>query len=220
MLDDIVGLVLVGVVSKFGTENGNGAVEFRAATVLRPIFVSLGFGIAVPGFCWTVLRPLRKCILRSVQDGDEPGKGMETGLMNRARKWKYTTFLVHTAVLIGLVTAATYAGTSGLFAAYLAGAGVSWWDSYEIVPSTNLNSLIGADAVIRTGDEASECQAGSSTASAGAQTTLNHAQEEGMANGLAVYEQYYAPVVQRVLKPFFFVRLNLFIITIDYLPVP
>jgi hypothetical protein len=41
---------------------------------------------------------------------------------------KHGLFLVHTAVLIGMVIASSYAGTSNLFAAYLAGVVVTWSD--------------------------------------------------------------------------------------------
>lgn len=37
--------------------------------------------------------------------------------------------IAHATLLFGVVAAATYAGTSNLFAAYLAGASISWYDS-------------------------------------------------------------------------------------------
>ncbi|PUU83295.1 hypothetical protein B9Z19DRAFT_160815 [Tuber borchii] len=37
-------------------------------------------------------------------------------------------FLAHAALLVGLIVAASYAGTSVLFAVFLAGAVSTWWD--------------------------------------------------------------------------------------------
>jgi len=51
------------------------------------------------------------------------------GLTSRLLLEDYTAFFAHTAILVAFITGATYAGTFNLFAAYLAGAAISWWDS-------------------------------------------------------------------------------------------
>lgn len=60
--------------------------------------------------------------------------------MHASRKQPYeTTLLAHVALLFGTVAAASYAGTSNLFAAYLAGAPISWYYSEE-AQSSNANA--------------------------------------------------------------------------------
>jgi len=52
-----------------------------------------------------------------------------SGLASQLLLKDCTAFVAHTVILIAFITSATYAGTSNLFAAYLAGAATSWWDS-------------------------------------------------------------------------------------------
>lgn len=118
MMDDVVGLVMVQVISNIG-ENSD---SFRAVTVVRPLAVSFGLAIAVPLACRLVAQPLTSWLSGA-------RKSTPSDILNKLCQATHTAFIVHTLVLAALVTGATYAGTSNLFAAYLAGASVSWWDS-------------------------------------------------------------------------------------------
>lgn len=116
MLDDVVGLVMVQVIGNLGS----GDRPFHASTILRPILVSAGLAVAVPLFCGFVLRPI---ILHT-------GLGrmrLSHSLMKMVNE-SMLHFLFSTTFLVGLVAAASYAGASVLFAAYLAGAAISWVD--------------------------------------------------------------------------------------------
>lgn len=54
ILDDVVGLVMVKIISGLG---GSG---FSAATVIRPVFVSIAFAVIVPLICAWVVGPLTR----------------------------------------------------------------------------------------------------------------------------------------------------------------
>ena len=107
-------------------------------------------------------------------------------------------FLGYTAVRVGLVAGATYAGTSSLFAAYLAGAVNSWFDG-----------LVRAkhDASIEQGQPADNSQgreqdmASTSTPQEQPQPTQAH----DVVTGAYIYERYYREPVNRILIPMFFV---------------
>ncbi|EXJ78854.1 hypothetical protein A1O1_09256 [Capronia coronata CBS 617.96] len=118
MLDDVVGLIMVQVISNLGS--GNESIQ--ATTVIRPVFVSLGFAIVLPLACRLLAKP-----------------ALNYYCNNRAETWLLTKVdgvlsrssiycLLSTALLMGLVCAASYAGTSALFAAYLAGASIAYLD--------------------------------------------------------------------------------------------
>jgi hypothetical protein len=115
MMDDVVGLVMVQIISNLRS----GSAGARATTVIRPVFVSLAFAVILPLCCRFLLLPAWLWL--------ESNKGM-LGLKHVLHR-RETPFLLHTCLLLGFVTGASYAGTSNLFAAYLAGAMISWWDA-------------------------------------------------------------------------------------------
>jgi Kef-type K+ transport system membrane component KefB len=184
MLDDIVGLVMVQVISNVGGSAG----EFGAITIIRPVFVSVAFAVVCPLLCWLTLRPVT-LKLTGIREKNR------SGFINRLLSWDGTAFFFHSALLIGMVTGSTYAGTSNLFAAYLAGAIVSWWD-------TELPHL-----TTPAEPESRENSNGESS-----QGALEAESESGVAeksrSGTAVYEKFYAPANNRILKPFFFVSVS------------
>ena len=116
MLDDVVGLVMVQVIANLGS----GDSPIHASTILRPILVSAGFAVVVPISCKFLLKPIM------VHPG--LGKVRMSKLLERVVDASTLSFFLSTALLVGLVSAASYAGTSTLFAAYLAGAAISWID--------------------------------------------------------------------------------------------
>ena len=121
MMDDVIGLVMVQVIANLG------GTSFDPVTVVRPICVSIAFAIVAPLLCVYLIKPLASHIRPSARLGKH----------DRVRELSTTagtTWTVHTASLLAAVTASSYAGTSNLFAAYLVGACISWFDSLDLSP--------------------------------------------------------------------------------------
>ncbi|KAI9670712.1 MAG: hypothetical protein M1817_003821 [Caeruleum heppii] len=116
MMDDVVGLIMVQVISNLGASQSS----FNAVVVIRPLAVSIGLGLVLMIFCRFVVRPWSACIVSS------------RSYMSKLFQSKHSSFVVHTIILVGLVAVANFAGTSSLYAAYLSGASICWWDS-EVV---------------------------------------------------------------------------------------
>ena len=173
MLDDVVGLVMVQVVANLGASGAS----ISATTVLRPVLVSLGFAAVTPLVCIVLVKPAT-LLLNSYRQ-TSPGSRVDRALRTRSAALGF-----HTGLLLALVTASSYAGTSNLFAAYIAGAVISWWDAE--VP--HVGSSQGPEAVPASGTEASAVESAQ---------VISY-------TGHEVYAHYYEPVVQRLLQPFFF----------------
>lgn len=192
MLDDVVGLILVQVISNLG---GN---TFDPVIVVRPVVVSLGFAVVVPILCRLVVLPAT-LQLNAMRETSPTFK--LASLLER----RQTAFLIHTALLLALVFAGTFAGTSSLLAAYMAGATVSWWDSE--VPHVQRARGSSSPAQGPASDpEDTQLPGAETCTSRGAPDADGHGDGGGL--GAEVYDCYYKPVVERVLKPFFFVRVS------------
>jgi hypothetical protein len=204
MTDDVVGLVMVQVISNLG-----GAAEgFDVVTVVRPLAVSVGLAVAVPLVCQFVVLPLTVFL-------NGARKAKPNGVVGKVSKGTHTAFIVHTLILLGLVTGASYAGTSNLFSSYLAGAAVSWWDS-EIGQSgaavenslpelTEQSKSVSGTELMRSPARREEGSSGPETEETESEAVRNEHREPTASSGIAVYEKYYATAVQHILKPFFFV---------------
>ncbi|KAK6428536.1 hypothetical protein LTR95_015320 [Oleoguttula sp. CCFEE 5521] len=187
MMDDVIGLVMVQVISNLGQ-----GVDFKAVTVLRPVLVSVGFAVVLAAACRLAIGPAIRAVHRKVRRSE----GRVMTLLRRHE----TAFVMHTAVLVGLVTGAIYAGTSGLFSAYLAGVVANWLsDLVSSIDPASQTAELHHDA----GQDASNSQPSETAASMRSGTTLVHS-----STGRAVYEDYYHAVVERVLKPFFFASIG------------
>jgi len=116
MLDDVAGLVMVEVIASLG-----GAEAFGVATVLRPVGVSIAFVVFVPLAWWVVNR---LGLARWGLSAEVRGKKLWT-LLGTVE----VVVVIHCLFLLAMVAAGSYAGTSNLFTAYLAGVSVNWWDS-------------------------------------------------------------------------------------------
>jgi Kef-type K+ transport system membrane component KefB len=123
MLDDVVGLVMVQMISILGPSKSS----IAAITVIRPIAVSIAFAVLLPVLCIFVVKPVGAMLDRSRHK-------ISARKYFEILRHKEGAFLLHTTLLLTLVTAATYAGTSNLFAAYLAGAAISWYDNLDATP--------------------------------------------------------------------------------------
>ncbi|KAL3472542.1 Sodium/hydrogen exchanger family-domain-containing protein [Aspergillus californicus] len=169
MLDDVVGLVMVQIISNLG---GSGD-SFTAVTVVRPLFVSLGFGIGVFLACRFLMRPVLVRILAA------------RGAFPAYTRTPQFAFLGYTCLLVGLVAGATYAGTSSLFAAYLAGVISSWFDSLAQDPVQGP-------------------QVSPEPTSQPAQAN----QDQRRVTSGYIYEHYYHGPVNRILIPMFFASIG------------
>jgi Kef-type K+ transport system membrane component KefB len=189
MMDDVVGLIMVQVISNLGGD------AFDAITVVRPIVVSLAFAIVIPILCRFIVVPVT-IRLNSFREATP------TSNISKALSLRQTAFVIHTAYLLGIVIGATFAGTSGLLAAYIAGATISWWD-YD-VPHLEVQDANANDSHGTEGSRAVESQTTEESSAAPVdQGPLPTAMKGG--SGVEVFHRYYEPALQRILKPFFFV---------------
>lgn len=217
MLDDVVGLIMVQVISDLGGVD----TSFSAVTVIRPIAVSVGLVVALVLLYRFIVRLLTVWFakLRNASPG---------GLLNRLFSHKKgTAFVCHTTVLIGMVIGSTYAGTSNLFAAYLAGASISWWDSELGAPrekeehaSAGISPNRSEDQIIEKPPPTGAIDTTRSTLTCPSESVpgdtatskLEIPAEERPRSldiaGAAIYGEYYGVVVERILKPFFFASIG------------
>jgi len=193
MLDDVAGLVMVQVISNLGSSAGS----FSATTVVRPVFVSIAFAVVVPLLCRFVIQPLTKYSLAKMSS-----KGAIAGHLSTPP----AAFVTHTLLLIALVTGSSYAGTSNLFAAYIAGTIVSWWDSL-------VTGLLEPKSEKKVQPHKSSPSA-PSPGQASKQSPVHETPTDktptlqdshSALSGSLIYDQFYAPAVGLILKPFFFV---------------
>ncbi|KAK5020422.1 hypothetical protein LTR60_000530, partial [Cryomyces antarcticus] len=225
MMDDVVGLVMVQVISNLG----GGGSSFSAITVVRPIAVSLGLAIITPLVCRYLAKPLTLWL-------NGRRESNVNGLLHKSLHRRASALLVHTAILLGLVTGATYAGTSSFFAAYLAGASISWWDSevahfsVKMVDTKAGNQNTPVPGPLQPPEQASlQSDATEGAIQTAVENTCVNASglreseppvgikgkpsslekpSRTAFTGELIYLKYYHPAVQRVLKPFFFASIG------------
>ena len=208
--------------------NLGGSASFNAMAVIRPIFVSLAFALAVPIFCHFAVVPLTR---RLADQKMMPRNSMLLRLLG-TQQW---VFVIHTAILVGMITGASYAGTSSLFAAYLSGAAISWWDTEvphssscvteEKPPKSNavsgggINSnpksqnpddqIMAAPSVTLNKDQNVKQSASGQVASSSSKDGVRlHGDRRRMTNGVDIFDKYYRQVLDRILKPFFFASIG------------
>ncbi|KAF7550897.1 hypothetical protein G7Z17_g5405 [Cylindrodendrum hubeiense] len=200
MMDDVVGLIMVQVVSNLG------GGDFTAVTVIRPVMVSLAFATLVPVLCKFLVVPIT-LKLNTVRESSPESK------LATLLKLRQTAFIIHTALLLILVIGGTFAGTSSLLAAYIAGAAISWWDSEVAHVRVGLNA--GSEMQNTEESETNDtdipdrstlhvAQVAPATQSGLSETH----REESSTSGLETYDRYYRPVVEYVFKPFFFASIG------------
>ena len=192
MLDDVVGLVMVQIISNLG-----GNSSFSVVTVIRPVFVSLGFAIGLLLLCAFCLEPVLKIAIQH-----------RACLPDFAGSAEFA-FLAQTCVLVGIVAGATYAGTSSLFAAYLAGVIVSWFDGLVAESKQHTASEPSAaqghstspqenDAPRTSSHDANELDGSDSR-------PTQQTESPQYITGEIIYERYYKEPINRILLPLFFV---------------
>ncbi|OHF00733.1 sodium/hydrogen exchanger family protein [Colletotrichum orchidophilum] len=206
MMDDVVGLIMVQVVSNLG--GGGSGDTFNAVTVVRPILVSLGFAIVVPAACKLVVEPIT--LRLNARREKNPGSKLDQLL-----RLRQTALVVHTCWLFGLIVGGAFAGTSTLLAAYIAGATINWWDS-EVphLPSRNkgkqkaIRGECAAAPSDQKGVDADTSRHPNSESSAAAVPSSNSVETNVYNSGIEIYEHHYSKAVERVLKPFFFASIG------------
>ncbi|KAF2654278.1 Sodium/hydrogen exchanger [Lophiostoma macrostomum CBS 122681] len=211
MMDDVVGLVMLQVISNLGG-------DIKPIIIIRPILVSLAFAIIVPCLCRFLVKPVTLSLNHYRERHHSTKLG---GILRRVE----TAFVLHSLLLIALVTGATYAGTSNLFAAYIAGATISWWDSEVPHPPDRENRLVGNLEERKTDDTATNSEPYPPTEHAPLPENLIQSQEPPVQTverenviptpaahtptcGAAIYERYYQQATARILQPFFFASIG------------
>jgi Kef-type K+ transport system membrane component KefB len=188
MMDDVVGLVMVQIIPTLGAGS-----SFTEITVIRPVFVSIAFAVLIPLICLFVAKPVMQ---------------KACGYLKRPENAKYkavfwspkAALVYQTAVLLAMVTGSTYAGTSNLFAAYLAGAAVTWLGDSVTINEVEQPSSTGAT----TSQDSSQSPRRSQSNSAPAPTH----EPSTPCSGRAIYEHYYSPAVESLLRPLFFASIG------------
>lgn len=216
MMDDVIGLVIVQIISNLSPETS----QISAVVVIRPLLVSLAFAVFVPIVCHYMIHAVRVA-------AKEKNLGGRVGKMFNIHEIR---LLTHIVLLTGLVAAGSYAGTSNLFTAYLAGAIVNWWDNdglmihkqNEDVPEqpnasqsnelpargkrpADANKVLSGNPPDVTGHSRSDD--GNDSKSNRAAHTPSKVEVQSL-SGCAIYHQYLAQPVERVLKPFFFASIG------------
>ena len=176
MMDDIVGLIMVQVIANFGS-----SPSLDAVTVIRPVFVSLAFAVLLPLACQFIALPATRFLASKREHNPD-------SLLSKCLQHELLALAIHSCTLVSMVAGATYAGSSSLLGAYIAGAMTSWWDVAAPHPWSGEKSSV-SNAHDSGDDSANIC------------SPVAHPSNSGS----AVFEKYYRPALQRVLKPFFFV---------------
>lgn len=202
MMDDVVGLIMVQIISSLGAGS-----TFSAVTVIRPVFVFIAFAVVIPLLARFVAKPTMIHVRGRL---DQPTHAKYRSLLCCPK----AAFVYQTAILLAMITGATYAGTSNLFAAYLAGASVTWLCGRlearpaprSVVDSTVSTSGPSATATGLQQPAKESDRSGSTATHAVTHTAESHTDER--CSGKAIYESFYMPVVDYVLRPFFFASIG------------
>ncbi|KAK2625453.1 hypothetical protein QTJ16_004765 [Diplocarpon rosae] len=119
MMDDVVGLVMVNIVTTLGS-GGTGVWP-----IARPVVASFGLFIVTLLLGPYVLKPAWRFISAYTADGAEMNARVDESMRATARRVVRTVphmgFVLSTAVLVAYVTIAAFIDGSVLFAAFLAG---------------------------------------------------------------------------------------------------
>lgn len=122
MMDDVVGLVMVKIVSALGSDT------FTAWGIARPIVSSFALFLVTLILTPYVVRPVLQRALRWLcqESGPEDVEKSSTQKLNNAmkstfRRLSHLHFILATLALIAFVTIAAYIDASILFAAFIAG---------------------------------------------------------------------------------------------------
>ncbi|RDW73080.1 hypothetical protein BP6252_06987 [Coleophoma cylindrospora] len=169
MMDDVVGLVMVNIITTLGAGGSGGW------SIARPIVASFGLLIVTMCIVPYILKPVWALFRRAIHHNAEvefveAEASLGHRLINAIAAVPHLQFVLPTAVLIIFVTIASFIDASVLFSAFIAGGLVNYlWN-------------VGASADPAVSDIAST--------------------PSGM------FEEYYKPVMEYILVPFFFASIG------------
>ncbi|VDB85375.1 unnamed protein product [Peniophora sp. CBMAI 1063] len=188
LADDVVALVLAAIVPKLG----GGGFTWRA--VVRPVLVSVAFVVCTPVLSKFAVNP----ILRRARRWDYTRiRGTSASMMIAnyvSRDAAYLFALV--AVLSGFVTSASYAGTSELLGAYIAGCWLRATGRVLLLRTSSDTQDVPMD------DTPTPPATIPMTSTSG---LMNTGANDAVADPFTItFERYIEPVLHRVLAPLFF----------------
>lgn len=186
MMDDVIGLVMVQVISNLGGSDAG----ISAVTIVRPVLVSVAFAVTAPITCKFIIRPITLWL-------NKKRAAAPKGRLNRLLSTCSAAWTIHTLTLIGFIAGSTYAGTSNLYAAYIAGTCISWWDAE--VPHPVLQPESASQA-----EDTDPVNASDTNTTSAVSTPMTQQQSF---SGLYTFQRYYQQPLERILGPFFFVRI-------------
>ncbi|GAM89547.1 hypothetical protein ANO11243_075860 [Dothideomycetidae sp. 11243] len=196
MLDDLVGLVMVQLIS----DQNPGSSHIEKSKIIRPIGVSCAFIVIIP----------LACILASTLLKTSPPKFEIDWFRSRHGK-----LFLHLLGLFSLITGASYAGTSNLFAAYLAGTIITWFDSAgtdasrrdpHFSPEATVTNENTALQPAITG--ASQAIIEDTTTGVDRNVVSRSRDSKRYFSGRDIYAYYLEQPVSRILKPCFFASIG------------
>lgn len=139
LMDDVVGLVIVNIVTALGSG------ETGECVIARPIVSSFGLLLVVQYFMAFVLRPIRAWPVASLY-GNQRSSTSQTSLMGHIRKTSANlsqhipnfNSLLFALALIALVAIASVIDSSLLLAAFIAGGMINYiWDATNSIESAS-----------------------------------------------------------------------------------
>ena len=170
MMDDVIGLVMINIVASMSSVNGE---NVNPEAIVRPIGASLGLILAI-----SIGGRLGRYLL------------LERTFLSIQYKYCQSSFpsidfklLLHMLLLSGVVAVAGYSGAPVLFASFLTGSLISWFDESKM----------------------KRVQKGKSSAEESKEIKSNKDEDVDRWTGIKMYNYYYDQPVERILKPFFFV---------------
>ena len=205
MLDDVVGLIMVQVIANLGSFS-----VFQPVIVFRPVLVSLAFGILLPTACRWIILPVAKSIMTKARQD-------ETSWLATTLRCNGVVVLLHLVLLSGMVAGATLAGTSSLLGAYIAGAIIGWWDDVATkmvseVPTPSVAASIQASSAEQSPSSGTNVRGQEQSVDQITQTSPT-VESPLPKQGEVLFDEFLRPVLQRILKPFFFVRVQIFVLS-------
>ncbi|KAF8586232.1 hypothetical protein K439DRAFT_1556832 [Ramaria rubella] len=175
ILDDIIGLIMLQVVSELS--NGQGTAGEYEKVIGRALGASIGIVVLVALICRLI--PHRLLFRTTINKWVRSPKRKQ--LVKTTWESPYLPLVAHSALLLVLIVAGGYAGTSILLSAFIAGVVVRWSGAPSTSKSQGSNN-----------DPPSITPSSGPTAS----------------TGLHVYEHFYGRPTEQILKPFFFASIG------------
>ncbi|OJJ89385.1 uncharacterized protein ASPGLDRAFT_21500 [Aspergillus glaucus CBS 516.65] len=163
--------------------------------LIGQLFIGMAWGVPGGNFSWVTwvfccLYEVAKAV-RSIQ-----AKKLYVHFPEEMMSMNFG-FVAHMCLLVGMVAGATYTGTSGLFAAYLAGASITWLD--ELLMTISTDSSTEGIGLQNRSTQGTGNSSRSSTTSQQTESTvaIKHP------TGEEVFERLCKEPLKRVLSPLF-----------------